>query len=368
MREAIASLFLYLLKIYHMKLINYLLIALVFVSSCKEEEVVSVQTFAKDYGKGMYVVTDNGVSFYDGEVVKSQIYKNVNGGLISNPKKIIFNSGKAYVIGNEIFITDAETFQDKGLITGFSNVVDLNIVSFNRLFAVDKGASMVKVVDLSSLEIITDIETGDSTNPVFAISNWYRTYVLNGGAVADSLKDSTIIAIDYKDGAIPLADFMGSIPVGDNPNSAIWNGNLKVLCGGVFDSTNSLVNTESSLYNINPWDVEVDWSETLNGIYNARGLIENSISSRFYFLANSGVYWMPQNATYTTQITPMESDILLYKIETFAVNDTTNAQSAMLYLNDAVASPNTIYRYNLLNSTFSDTIIFDGPVKDIVFY
>ena len=57
-----------------MKLINYLLIALVFVSSCKEDNEPA-PTFAKDYGDGMYIVTENGVSFYDGEVVKNQIYK-----------------------------------------------------------------------------------------------------------------------------------------------------------------------------------------------------------------------------------------------------------------------------------------------------
>ena len=70
-----------------MKLINYLLIALVFVSSCKEDNEPA-PTFAKDYGDGMYIVTENGVSFYDGEVVKNQIYKEVNGATLSNPKKI----------------------------------------------------------------------------------------------------------------------------------------------------------------------------------------------------------------------------------------------------------------------------------------
>ena len=53
-----------------MKLINYLLIALVFISSCKEKETVETPAFANDYGDGMYIVTENGVSFYDGEVVK----------------------------------------------------------------------------------------------------------------------------------------------------------------------------------------------------------------------------------------------------------------------------------------------------------
>jgi len=73
-----------------MKLVNYLLIALVFVSSCKEEDTVENPTLPNDYGKGMYIVTDNGISFYDGEVVKNQIYKKVNGSSILNAKKIKF--------------------------------------------------------------------------------------------------------------------------------------------------------------------------------------------------------------------------------------------------------------------------------------
>ena len=81
-----------------MKLINYLLIVLVFVSSCKEENE-PVPTFAKDYGDGMYIVTENGVSFYDGEVVKNQIYKEVNGATLSNPKKIKFKGVSIKLIG-----------------------------------------------------------------------------------------------------------------------------------------------------------------------------------------------------------------------------------------------------------------------------
>ena len=102
MGEALPPFFLYLLKIYHMKLINYLLIALVFVSSCKEENE-TVPTFAKDYGDGMYIVTENGVSFYDGEVVKNQIYKEVNGATLSNPKKIKFKGKKAYIISDCLY-------------------------------------------------------------------------------------------------------------------------------------------------------------------------------------------------------------------------------------------------------------------------
>ena len=351
-----------------MKLINYLLIALVFISSCKEEETVDSPALPNDYGNGMYIVTDNGISFYDGEVVKNQIYKKVNGNAILNGKKIKFKGTKAYIVADDIITANINTFENKEIISGFNNPVDFDFVSFDRLFVVDKGAAKVKVVDLVSLDITSEVETGENANPTFIASTWYRSITLNGGAVPDSLKDSTIIAIDYRDGVIPLADFMGSIEVGDNPNSAVWNGHIKVLCKGVYDPNNLISNTESSLYNIDPWDFSVYWNETLNGIYNARNLIENSSSSKFYFLADGGAYWMPQDASYTIQIFSLESDVLLRRNEQYAVNDTTNSFSNMLYVNDAVNANNTIYKYNLATSTFCDTIIVDGAVKDINFY
>ena len=133
MREAIASLFLYLLKIYHMKLINYLLIALVFVSSCKEDTEEPVQSYAKNYGDGMYIVTENGVSFYDGDEVKNQIYKEVNGATLSNPKKIKFQGTKAYIVtNNQIVSANIETFENKEIIGNFVNASDFDFkVSLN---------------------------------------------------------------------------------------------------------------------------------------------------------------------------------------------------------------------------------------------
>ena len=86
---------------------------------------------------------------------------------------------------------------------------------------------------------------------------------MNSGAVADSLKDSTVIGIDYKDVAIPLADLIGSIEVGDNPNSAVWIGALKILCKGIYDDNNLLNNTFSSLSKVDAGNVELDWNVTL---------------------------------------------------------------------------------------------------------
>jgi len=350
-----------------MKLINYLLIALVFVSSCKEDDEPK-QTFAKDYGEGMYIVTDNGVSFYDGDVVKNQIYQTVNGTALSNPKKIKFRGTKAYIATDKsLFSANVETFEIKGEAGGFMNLVDFDFVALGRIFAVDKDDAKVKVIDIDRMEITSDIEAGDATSPTFIISSWYRSIVLNSGGIADTLKDSTIIAIDNKDVAIPLADFMGSIDVGDNPSSAVWVGDLKVLCKGIYDEDNLLSNTFSSLSSVDPWNMELDWNVSL-GVYNAKNLTSNTDGSVLYFTANSGVHSMYDDGSSVTTIIPILSDVLFVKTELYAVNDTTNEYSNMLYINDALNDPNIVYKFNKSTDSFCDTIIVDSPVNDINFY
>ncbi len=350
-----------------MKLINYLLIALVFVSSCKEENEPT-PTFAKDYGNGIYIVTENGVSFYDGQVVKNQIYKQVNGTTLSNPKKIKFRGTKAYIVtDNQIVTANVKTFESKEIIDGFVNATDFDFVDFDRLFVVDKGDAKVKVVDLVSLDITSDIETGDVTNPSFIISKWYRSFILNSGAVADSLKDSTIVCIDYSDQAIPLADLMGSIEVGKNPNSAVFINNFNILCKGIYDPDNLQWNTFSSLSKVDPWNMELDWNVPL-GVYNAKNLTSNTSGTVFFFTANSGVHNMYDDGSSVTTIIPILSDVLFVKTELYAVNDTTNGYSNMLYINDAVYNPNIVYKFNQATALYCYTIVVDGPVKDIAFY
>ena len=81
-----------------------------------------------------------------------------------------------------------------------------------------------------------------------------------------------------KDQAIPLADLMGSIEVGENPNSAIFINNFKILCKGIYDPDNLQWNTFSSLSKVDPWNMELDWNVSL-GVYNAKNLSSNSSGS-----------------------------------------------------------------------------------------
>ncbi len=186
-----------------MKFYSYLFIILTIVSSCKEEE--DAPTFSKDYGSGMYISTDIGVSFYKDGVVKNQIYKEVNGQTLTGVERIKFSGTKAFILAGDMYSVNIETFEDKGIASGFVNPVDLTFLSpDNRAFVVDKDDSKVKEVDLDRMEVASVIETGDSTKPVFIVSKWYRSIVMNGGAEPDSLKDSTIVAIDYRDELVPL--------------------------------------------------------------------------------------------------------------------------------------------------------------------
>jgi len=106
-----------------MKLFNYSLIALILISSCKESEV-DAPIFDENYGEGMYVITDMGVSFYKYKdslaQVTNQIYKTVNNITINNPKRIKFRGEKAYILGNDYLVTaNANTFEDRGIVSGF---------------------------------------------------------------------------------------------------------------------------------------------------------------------------------------------------------------------------------------------------------
>lgn len=350
-----------------------MLICVFLITSCKEEEE-NVAVFDQDYGEGMYIVTEFGVSFYNNNdslaQVQNKIFKTVNNRTIINPKKIKFYGTKAYILADDYIETvNVKTFQEKETINGFLNPVDLDYVSNDRLFVIDKDDSKVKTVDMESLDIASQIETGDSTKPVFIVSNSYKSFIMNGGGSFDQIKDSTVIVIEYKDNLVALADFIGSLSVGDNPNSAVItsSGALKVLCKGSYDPINSVNNTESLLSDINQYSNQVYSTNTLTGIYNAGNLISNWDNNFCYFTAVGGIYKLNPNNLNINLIVNVNSSVINTVIESFSVNDSTTVSYEMLYMND-LDNTNTIYKYNSDLSVFVDTIIVDGNVRDINFY
>ena len=344
-------------------------VVLLLITSCKEEEVVT-PVFTDDYGVGMYVVTDNGIGFYDGQQVTQKIYENVNNISLIGAKKIKFRGTKAYILtNNQILTANVQTFAKKEVVDGFVSAVDFDFISDNRILVVDKSDSKVKVANMLTLNIISDIETGENTNPSFIISNSYKSFVLNGGGESLINKDSTLIAIQYRDELVSTAYFMGNLHVGDNPNSAVItaDGELKVLCKGIFDSSNPVSNTVSSLYDVNQYNNQVYSFMPLQSIFNAKNLTINSDNTGAYLTAEGGIYSLNIDNGSTNLIVNVNASVICAITESYADSDTSIAYSQMLYMND-LNNFGKIYKYNLNTSIFSDTITFNGNIMDISFY
>jgi hypothetical protein len=346
----------------------YLRIILIIISffflSCEPEP--SPDTFANNFGKGTYILTDNGLSFIkkNTDVVEDQVIKNTNGIMIQDPKNLSIYGSRLYIVGKDFYALDINTLEVLGQVGGFTNASACAIIPQNRAFVADKDESLVKLIDLNDYNITSEIETGENTSPSFIINKYDKSFVLNGGN--DQMYDSTLITITYKDDLIPLADFSGNLIIGKNPNSALSTGNIKVLCSGVYDLNNPSNNTESSFYNIYPTDLLINFSEDLSGIYNAKNLVESSSGNNFYFTAEGGVYRTNTTVTNINPIISIDTDVLNITSEQYAVNDTTNAYSNILYMND-LNNLGKVYKYNVNLSSFVDTISVNGNVLDIIF-
>lgn len=331
--------------------------------SCEKETTVN---YANDYGNGTYILTDNGLSFIkkNSFTIEEQAFRKVNNISIQNPKNLLIYGSKLYIIGKDFYAANLNSLELLGQVGGFSNASDCAIIPQNRAFVTDKDESLVKLVDLNNYKIISEIETGNNTSPSFIINKLDKSFVLNSGN--EQNLDSTLVTITYKDNLIPLADISGDLIIGKNPNSAINSGNIMVLCSGVYDDDNPANNTESSFYSIYPSDLLISFSKELSGIYNAKNLIENYSGNNYYFSAEGGIFRTNTTITNINPLISIDSDLLRINSEQYAVNDSTNAYSDMLYMND-INNSGKIYKYNTNLSSFVDTISVNGKVLDIVF-
>ncbi|MBC8265610.1 MAG: hypothetical protein H8E84_01455 [Flavobacteriales bacterium] len=356
-----------------MKFLKYFLLLSIVISSCKTEEDEPTPEFSKDYGKGMYILTDQGVSFYNLEdvdslrVMKNGIYKSVNNTSISQPKSITIKGNQAFIIGDKVYTVDIETFGSLGSITGFSNPISCVRVDNNRLYVVDKGDATVKVVDLIKKEIQSHIETGDGTQPTKIVNNWFRTVIMNGGSSTKAERDSSIVSIDYftKYDFVVVDDFSGKLDVGYNPNSAVFGtDDLWVLCKGIYDPNNPVDNTPGTIYQVWPYSVLSSFfNKTLSGIYNADNLTINKSKSRLFFTAENGVYITDLGINPTVHIPGIDASFIA--INTESINDSTNVE--YLYTNDANQS-GLVLKYEAWTGDFVESIVVNGTALEVAFY
>jgi len=356
-----------------MKLLTYLLILSVIISSCKKEEKSDPTiNLPNDYGAGMYILTNQGVSFYNYLAVDSlrfvteNIYKKVNNTDIIQPKSIHISGKQAYIIGDKLYIANMETFGNEGIVDGFSNPVSCVRVDNDRLYVVDKGTSSVKIVDLSKLEVVGHIETGEGTQPVNIVNNWFRAIVMNGGGDSKQERDSTIVSVDYftKNDYVVVNNSSGLLNLGYNPNSAVFGTHvLWILCKGIYDNNNPTDNTESVIYQVWPYnDLATNFNSSLSGIYDADNLAINNSKNRLFFTAEKGVY------STDLGINPsliLNIDANCIALNTEKINDSLDVE--YLYTNDA-NQRGKVLKYVAWTRLPFDTITVNGNILDIVFY
>ena len=359
-----------------MKLLTYLLILSVIISSCKKEEKEPTVNLPKDYGQGMYILTDQGVSFYNYlavdslRVVTENIYKKVNNTDIIQPKSIHISGKHAYIIGDKLYIANMETFGNEGIVDGFLNPVSCKKVNKDRLYVVDKGDATVKIVDLNEKELVGHIETGEGTQPINIVNNWFRAIVMNGGGVTKEERDSSIISIDYftKYDGIAINDLTGKLNLAYNPNSAVFGtGVLWILCKGIYDNNNPTDNTESVIYQVWPYlvpfnDHAANFNRSLSGIYDADNLAINKSKNRLFFTAENGVYRADLGIN-PSLILNIDANCIVLNTE--RINDSTWVE--YLYTNDANQG-GKVLKYEAWTGFPVDTITVNGNILDVVFY
>ena len=354
-----------------MKFFKYLLVLLVIISSCKKDEDKELEVnLPENYGVGMYILTEQGVSFYNYlaedtlRTLTENIFKKVNNTDIIQPKSLHISGKNAYIIGDQLYIANIETFGNEGKIGGFSNPVSCKKVDEDRLYVVDKGDATVKIVNLNKKEVLGHIETGNTSMPINIVGSWYRAFVMNGGGEDFANKDRSIVSIDYFQSGVVINDFSGKLDVGYNPSSAAFStNNLWVLCKGVYNTQDPSNNTESSMYKIAPWSNVIDDDKNLTGIYNADNLAINKSKSRMFFSSTDGIYITDLTIYPSLHIPSVDASFIT--INTEQINDSTKVE--YLYTNDANQS-GKVLKYEAWTGAFIESIDVNGNALEVAFY
>ena len=325
-----------------------------------------------EYGKGLYVLTENSVNYYDtkNNELNENIYQSTNGTSISNLNSINKHANSIYIVSeNTLYSIDVNTFFKNWELNGFLNAQECEYAKFNRLYVSDKNDSEIKVIDTDLREITARIKTGNNTNPSDIILSYERAFVVNSGNQTFNEYDSSICAINIKDGLVPLNEFAGNIIVDKNPVSMCFNnGSVAVLCKGIYDELNISQNTSSSIHLIGAGSLNIQASNILNNLYDANNLKINNSNTKYYITSSSGVYYIGVNSLNHTLVTDKKiPTVLEINRESFANTDSTSMVVDFLYMNDKNNS-DYIYKYNVYLDQFVDSFQVNSPVTDLKYF
>ena len=362
-----------------MKQIVVILISSFFFYQCGTEDTPPI-VYDNDYGNGLYVLTEQGITYYDydhadehvnSNNVKENIFQKVNSQVIMNPSSLeIINQDMYIVSSNSLYKVDINTFFKEMEVHGFVNAKKCENAKFNRLYVSDPGESEVKVVDLDDGEIIANIKTGISVNPNDIAVNVGRAFIVNSGTSISSEYDSTMVAVNIKDGVVAINEFAGNVILDKNPVSVLNDGAIIVLCKGIYDSNDPSQNIQSSINRVGAGSLNIINTVPLNNIYNANNLTFNNNKTKYYITSESGVYIIDGSSYNPSLVTNKKTpSSICVNVEQYANTDTTFAYSEILYMNDeADLQNNYIYKYNVQLDQFVDSFMVNSKIIDLKIY
>jgi YVTN family beta-propeller protein len=239
---------------------------LIFLQSCKSDpDPVIPQGTA-----GFFVVNEGGfgngnasLAYYDrkADVLTNNIFTTKNGRPLGDQAQsmTVFENRGYIVVQNsgKIEVINADDFASVGSVTNLPSPRYFIGISATKGYVSDWGADgvtgTVKVIDLSTLEVIKTIQTGKGANRMLKVNN--LVYVANSGGYD---KDNTVKVIDSNTDAI-----VATITIGDNPNSLQRDkdGNIWVASSGyiVYNndfSINETASTKGSISKISASNTE----------------------------------------------------------------------------------------------------------------
>lgn len=265
------------------------------LASCKSDD--DSRQEQTTYDAGIFIANEgpfqNGsgtVSFWNratGETVQD-IFAAANAGAMAGNilQSIHIENERAFLVVNnagKVVVTDADTFEKTGEITGLQQPRYLLPVSENKAYVSQWGADgltgSVAVVNLQTNLVEKTIPTGSGPEQMLLTGG--RLYVANSGGGFGGI-DSTIAVID-----IVTENVISKIKVGINPNSLVMdkNGAIWAGCSGFTDWADPAnpLNTPGNLARVENGTVTF----SVNVPEQAYDLTINADGDHLYFLANN---------------------------------------------------------------------------------
>ncbi len=268
-----------------------------FFSSCEKEPdpindpATPINTGAKGpYERGVFVTNEGdfsgsgSVSYYDQTTrnLRKSLFQTVNNRpLGSIVQSIAVHNDKAYIVinnGAKIEVTDANTFQSAGTISGLS-YPRYFVASGNKGYVTEyvtfTGAGRVSIIDLTTNTVTKTIPVGKLPEQLLIVEN--KLYVTNSDENFISVINLTT---ETAESPITIANYSNSLV--RDANNKIW-----VLCGETYGTT------DGTLVRINPVTNTVETMLTFPALSSSpQDLTINAAKNVLYYTFDGKVYRM----------------------------------------------------------------------------